>query len=284
MKLRVAFFLVLSMFSLLLIGIGLPADDAFAAPNVQGFITATPGPDGRILYIVVEGDNCSSVAVNHGITVTQLRQFNTRLDENCVLNLGQQLVVGLAAPNTAPTQDVIPTPTPPDVTATLFTGTTEVCVLLFDDVNGDALRQETEFGINGGAVSLTNLNGSYSQSQTTTSDIDPDLVEPIRTCFLDVPSGQYNVSMAIPDGYNPTMSPSYTLEVKAGDRASVDFGAQSQTLTLDDPAATEEGGSRSPILGLFGIILLLGGIGLGYFAYRSSQPKSKLKGSPFSRR
>jgi LysM repeat protein len=284
MKLRVAFFLVLSMFSLLLIGIGLPADDAFAAPNVQGFITATPGPDGRILYIVVEGDNCSSVAVNHGITVTQLRQFNTRLDENCVLNLGQQLVVGLAAPNTAPTQDVIPTPTPPDVTATPFTGTTEVCVLLFDDVNGDALRQETEFGINGGAVSLTNLNGSYSQSQTTTSDIDPDLVEPIRTCFLDVPSGQYNVSMAIPDGYNPTMSPNYTLEVKAGDRASVDFGAQSQTLTLDDPAATEEGGSRSPILGLFGIILLLGGIGLGYFAYRSSQPKSKLKGSPFSRR
>jgi LysM repeat protein len=270
--------------SLLLIGIGLPADDAFAAPNIQGFITATPGPDGRILYIVVDGDNCSSVAVNHGITVTQLRQFNTRLDENCVLNPGLQLVVGLAAPNTAPTQDVIPTPTPPDVTATPFTGTTEVCVLLFDDVNGDALRQETEFGIDGGAVSLTNLNGSYSQTQTTTSDIDPDLVEPIRSCFLDVPSGQYNVSMAIPDGYNPTMVLSYTLEIKAGDRASVDFGAQSQTETLDDPAAAEEGGGRSPMLGIFGIVLLLGGLGLGYFAYRSSQPKSKLKGSPLSRR
>ncbi|MDX1377465.1 MAG: LysM peptidoglycan-binding domain-containing protein [Anaerolineales bacterium] len=284
MKLRPVIFLIPALIGMILISISLPVNDASAAPNLQGFVTATPGPDGRILYFVVEGDNCSSVALNHGITVTQLRQFNTRLDENCVLSVGQQLVVGLTAPNTAPTQDAIPTPTLPDVTATPFTGTTEVCVLLFDDVNGDALRQETEFGIDGGAVSLTNLNGSYSQTQTTVSDIDPDLVEPIRTCFLDVPSGQYNVSMAIPDGYNPTMALSYTLEVKAGDRASVDFGAQSQTVTLDDPAAAEEGGSRSPVLGIFGIILLLGGIGLGYYAYRSSQPKSKLKGSPLSRR
>jgi hypothetical protein len=206
------------------------------------------------------------------------------LDENCVLNEGQQLVVGLVAPDAAPTQAIIPTPTLPGVTATPFNGTTEVCILLFDDSNGDALRQETEFGIDGGAVSLTNLNGSYSQTQNTTSAIDPDLIEPIRSCFLDVPPGQYNVSMAIPDGYNPTMTLSYTLEIKAGDRASVDFGAQSKTVTIGDPVETEEGGGRSSALGYFGIILLLAGVGLGYFAYRSSQPKSKLKGSPLSKR
>jgi murein DD-endopeptidase MepM/ murein hydrolase activator NlpD len=285
MKLRITFLLILSIVGLLLVGIALPANEAFAAPNLQGFITATPGPDGRIMYIVAEGDNCSSVALNHGITVTVLRQYNTRLDENCVLNVGQQIVVGLVPPDSAPTAGAPPTATPPSVTATPFTGTTEVCILLFDDLNGDALRQETEFGIDGGAVSLTNLNGSYSQTQNTTSAIDPDLVEPIRSCFLDVPPGSYNVSMAIPDGYNPTMTLSYTLDVKAGDRASVDFGAQSKTVTVGDPATTtEEGGSRSPVLGIFGIILLLGGIGLGYFAYRSSQPKSKLKGSPLSKR
>jgi hypothetical protein len=129
------------------------------------------------------------------------------------------------------------------------------------------------------------LNGSYSQTQTTTSNIDPDLVEPIRSCFLDVPPGQYNISMAIPDGYNPTMDPSYTFDVKAGDRASVDFGAQSKTVTLaEEPVTTEEGGSRSPMLGIFGIILLLGGIGLGYMAYRSNQPNSKLKDSPLMKR
>jgi murein DD-endopeptidase MepM/ murein hydrolase activator NlpD len=284
MKLRIILFLGLSLIALLLIAVTLPAVDVFAAPDLQGFVTATPGPDGRIMYIVATGDNCSSVALAHGITVTQLRQFNTRLDENCILNIGQQLVVGLAAPNAAPTEGSIPTPSPLAVTATPFTGTTEVCILLFDDINGDSLRQETEFGIDGGAVSLTNLNGSYSQTQNTTSDIDLDLVEPIRSCFNEVPPGQYNVSMAIPDGYNPTMTLSYTLDVKAGDRASVDFGAQSKTVTLGEPSSAEGGGSRSPLLGTFGIILLLGGIGLGYFAYRSGQPKSRLKGSPLSKR
>jgi len=267
-----------------MVGLALPANSASAAPHLQGFVTATPGPDGRIMYFVVEGDNCSSVAAAHGITVTQLRQYNTRLDENCTINVGQQLVVGLVAPEAAPTQAIIPTPTNLGLTPTPFTGTTEVCVLLFDDFNGDALRQETEFGIDGGAVSLTNLNGSYSQTQNTTSAIDPDLVEPIRTCFSDVPSGQYNISMAIPDGYNPTMTLSYTLEVKAGDRASVDFGAQSKTVTIGDPASVEQGGNRSPLLGIFGILLLFAGIGLGYYAYRSSQPKSRLKGDPLSKR
>jgi hypothetical protein len=80
------------------------------------------------------------------------------------------------------------------------------------------------------------------------------------------------------------MSLSYTLDVKAGDRASVDFGAQPKTVTLGEPASTQEGGSRSPMLGIFGALLLLGGLGLGYFAYRSSQPKSKLKGSRLSKR
>lgn len=284
MKQRNVLFISVFLLILLLVGMTLPANTADAAPDLQGFVTATPGPDGRILYFVVEGDTCSGVALNHGITVPQLRQYNTRLDENCTLTPGQQLVVGLAAPVTAPTSEAVSTPTPPDITPTPFTGTTEVCILLFDDVDGDALRQETEFGIDGGAVSLTNLNGSYSQTQNTTSAIDPDLVEPIRSCFTDVPPGQYNVSMAIPDGYNPTMSLSYTFDVKAGDRASVDFGAQSRTLTLDEPVETETGGGRSSVLGIFGLLLLLGGIGLGYYAYRSNQPKNRIKGSPLTKR
>lgn len=270
--------------ALLLICAALSAKGVSAAPNPQGFLTATPGPDGRITYIVVENDTCSGVALKHGITVQQLRQFNTRLDDNCTISPGQQLIVGLAVPETAPSPEAFLTPTPFNLTPTPFAGTTEVCVLLFDDVNGDALRQETEFGIDGGAVSLTNLNGSYSQIQNTTSSFDPDLLEPIRSCFRDVPPGQYNVSMAIPDGYNPTMSLSYTLEVKAGDRASVDFGAQSKTATLEETAEETTGGVRSPMLGIFGLLLLLGGIGLGYFAYRSNQPKNKLKGSPLTKR
>jgi murein DD-endopeptidase MepM/ murein hydrolase activator NlpD len=281
MKVRFPLFFGSIVLLLLLLGMCLPFRGADAAPDAQ-FVTSTPGPDGRIMYTVVEGDSCLQVALLHGITVPQLRQFNTRLDEDCTLTIGQQIVVGLAQPE-APTPGPAPTQPSPTVTVTPVSGTTEVCVLLFDDKNGDALRQETEYGIDGGAVSLTNLNGSYSETLNTTSAIDPDTLEPVRSCFLDVPGGEYNVSMAVPDAYNPTMLVSYTLTVKAGDRASVDFGAQSKTITVSESADTEQG-SRSSMLGIFGFLLLLGGAGLGYYAYRSGQPKSKLKGSPLTKR
>jgi hypothetical protein len=281
MKSRNAIVPAFLILSILVFSMTLTATVVAAAPRAQGFVTATPGPDGRILYTVVEGDNCGQVALLHGITVQRLRDLNTRLDENCTLTIGQQLVVGLAS--NEPTPGPAPTLPPPTPTSTPVDGTTEVCVLLFDDANGDALRQETEFGIEGGAVSLTNLNGSYSQQQDTLSTFDPDTLEPDRTCFLDVPQGEYNVSMAVPDDYNPTMVVSYTLTVKAGDLASIDFGAQSKTVTVSDPAE-ESGGGRSPVLGVFGFLLLLAGAGLGYYAWRSSLPKSKLRGSPLDRR
>src|SRR5512145_2204359 len=281
MNVKHLLFISLIIVSLLLLGIGLPLHGANAAPKAQ-FVTSTPGPDGRILYTVVAGDSCLQVALLHGITVQQLRQFNTRLDQDCTLAVGQQLVVGLASLN-EPTAGPAPTLPSPTVTPTPVSGTTEVCVLLFEDQNGDALRQETELGIEGGAVSLTNLNGSYSETQNTSSAIDPDTLEPIRSCFIDVPGGEYNVSMAVPDEYNPTMLLSYNLSVKAGDRASVDFGAQSKTITVNEPTDTPEA-DRSSMLGVFGFLLLLGGAGLGYYAYRSSQPKSKLKGSPLTKR
>ena len=279
MKTRLPLLILFIIVIILILGISLPVA---AAPLAQGFQTATPQPDGRILYIVQEGDICSGVALRHGISVAQLRQFNTRLDENCTLSIGQQLIVGLAI-QTGPTAGPAPTLLPATPTATPVSGTTEVCILLFDDMNGDALRQETEFGIDGGAVSLTNLNGSYTQTQTTTSDVDPDTLEPVRACFLDVPGGQYNVSVAPPDEYNATMLLNYTLIVKAGDRVSISFGAQSRAVTVSEQT-DEQGGGRSSILGIFGLLLLLGGAGLGYYAYRSSQPKSKLKGSPLTKR
>lgn len=282
MKAHIPLFLCSIVLLLFFFSLFLPLHGASAAPPAQGFITATPGPDGRILYTVVDGDNCGQVALLHGITVQQLRQFNPRLDPDCALSVGQQLVVGLVEA-AAPTVGSVTAEPSPTVTPTPVSGTTEVCVLLFDDSNGDALRQETEFGIDGGAVSLTNINGSYSETLDTSSAIDPDTLEPVRACFIDVPSGDYNISMAVPDAYNPTMLVSYTLTVKAGDRASVDFGAQSKTVTVSESTDPAEG-SRSSLLGIFGLLLLLGGAGLGYYAYRSGQPKNKLKGSPLAKK
>jgi murein DD-endopeptidase MepM/ murein hydrolase activator NlpD len=279
MKTRLPFIVLLVFVLLLIMGISLPVS---AAPPAQGFVTATAMPDGRIMYVVQEGDTCSLVALKHGIGVAQLRQFNSRLDQDCTLIPGQQLIVGLVV-QSGPTAGPAPTLLPPTVTTTPISGTTEVCVLLFNDQNGDSLRQETEMGIDGGAVSLTNLNGSYSKTENTSASTDPDTGEPTRACFTDIPPGDYNITVAVPDQYNPTMALSYRLTVKAGDRASIDFGAQSKAVTVAETTNQANGG-KSSVLGIFGLLLLLGGAGLGYYAYRSSQPKSKLKGSPLTKR
>ena len=283
MKNRSTLFVCLLFIGMLGVAFTLPFQSVNAASPAQGFVTSTPGPDGRIMYTVVANDTCSSVAFQHGITVQQLRSYNTRLDDNCTLSIGQQIVVGLVQPQQlGPTPGPSPTLALPVFTATPFTGTTEICVLLFDDANGDAIRQTTELGIDGGAVSVTNLNGSYSKTQTTTSAVD-NAGDPVRACFSDnVPAGDYNVSMAVPDGYNPTMLLTSKITVKPGDRASVDFGAQSKTETAAPPV--EQNGNRSSSLGWFGLLLLLGGVGLAYYAYRASQPSSKLKGSPLDKR
>jgi hypothetical protein len=269
---------LLILLSLLLFGLWLPAS---AAPNAQQPVTPTPGADGRIIYVVQAGDNCFRVAALNAITVDQLRQLNSRLDENCTLVVGQELLVGIVSVEATPTPGGIATPSEPTVTPTPLSGTTEVCVLLFNDANGNAMREENEEALAGGAVSLTENNGKYSAAQDTVLQADPTAYQGV--CFTNIPEGTYNITMGIPDNYNQTMALDYSLEVLAGDRAFVDFGIQSRDVVVDT-AATEEGGGRSSVLGIFGVLFLLGGAGLGYYAWRSSRPESKLSGGGMLKR
>ncbi|MCB0119912.1 MAG: LysM peptidoglycan-binding domain-containing protein [Anaerolineales bacterium] len=263
---------LLVLVGLLLFGLWLPAG---AAPNLQQEIpTPTPGEDGRIIYVVQPGDNCFRVAAINKITVEQLRQLNSKLDENCTLVEGQELLIGVVSVATA-TAPVNVAPGTPTVTPTPLSGLTEVCVLLFEDSNGNAMREETEPAISGGAVSVTENNGKYSASLDTVVPADPTVYQGV--CFTDIPEGTYNITVGIPDNYNPTMALSYSLEVKAGDRAFVDFGAQSKDVVVD-PGAEDNSGGGSMVLGIFGGLLLLGGAGLGYYAWRTSKPESKLSG------
>lgn len=277
MKIRPLFVLGVFLIILLFLALSLPAAAAPAAQGVQ-FATNTPLPDGRILYQVQAGDNCIRIALLHGISVEQLRQLNTNLDANCTLVTGELLLVGLGGPASASaTPGPSPTPLPPTTTPTPFVGTTEICVSLFNDQNGDALRETGEPPIVGGAVSVSQTDGQYSKTLTTDATTDP-------LCFTDVPEGNYNISAAIPDNYNPTMNLSTTISVKAGDQAFVDFGAQSKDTTVTQPSENNNGGGTSTLLGIFGGILLLGGVGLGWYALRLRKPQSKLKQSGLLRR
>lgn len=278
MKLRPVVIISIFLVALLFLGTSLPAQAAPAPQGVQ-FATSTPLPDGRIFYAVQAGDSCIRIALLNAITVEQLRQLNTKLNADCSnLIPGDILLIGTGGPSAvSATPGPSPTPLPPTVTPTPFTGTTEICVLLFNDINGDGLRQLTEPVIVGGAISVTETNGKYSKTLTTAINSDPTAYQGL--CFADVPEGNYNISAAIPDNYNPTMALANVIDVKAGDRAFVDFGAQSKDATVSQPDNTNPGGGASPVLGLIGGLLLLGGIGLGWYALRLRKPQSKLKQS-----
>jgi hypothetical protein len=169
------------------------------------------------------------------------------------------------------------------MTPTPFAGTTEICVLLYDDLNGDALREATEPAIAGGAISVAETSGKFSKTLETSVVADPNAYQGV--CFGDVPEGNYNIGVAIPDNYNATTNLTYTLDVKAGDRAEVSFGAQSRDTSIAQPSSPQQSGEgRSPILGFFGGFLLLGGIALGWYALRLRGPQSKLKNSGLMKR
>jgi hypothetical protein len=239
---------------------------ALAAPLFQltPFPTPTPGPDGRIVYKVQEGDTLLRIALIAGITVDELRGLNELTGDN--IFVGQDLLLGLAGPSqVTPTAGPSPTPTPLLPTPSPLPGLANLCVILYDDVNGDSLRQEEEASIPGGAISVNNRSGSVTENTETGSGLDP-------FCFEDLPEGEYTISVAIPEGYNPTTVTNYALRLNAGDETFIDFGAQANTEAAVE-APTPAGSGRSPLLGIIGGLFLLAGAGLAVFASRLMRSK-----------
>jgi hypothetical protein len=236
---------------------------ARAAPQLQiPIYTPTPGPDGRIIYIVKANDTLLGISLITGVPVEKLRAMNNLVSDT--IFEGQKLMLGLAGPvEVTPTAGPTPTPTPVLPTPSPKPGEGKLCILLFNDLNGDSIRQENEESIPGGAISFGNRSGSVSESQTTGTGLDPQ-------CFEKLPEGEYTISVAVPEGYNPTTRTSHEITLKAGDQTYDNFGAQANSQTLAEaPAIPAQEGTRSPLLGILGVLFLLVGAGVAFFAMRT---------------
>ncbi len=218
--------------------------------------TPTPDADGRIVYIVKEGDTCLSISLLTRVSLDSIRALNN-LDANCSIFIGQQLLIAVVtATPELPTSEVTMTPSGP--TSTPFRGNGQICIVLFNDADGNGVKSDAEVFIPDGNVSISDRVGAVSLTGKTSAGPDP-------VCFIDIPEGDYNISVAVPENYNPTTALNYPLSIKAGDVATIDFGAQS------GESGSPNGPKTSPLLGIIGIVLLLTGIGLGVYIWRSGQ-------------
>lgn len=235
-----------------------PPGGAAPAPRLQmtPFPTPTPGPDGRIIYIVQEGDSPWRIAAIAGITIEELYALNG-LQPTDFLVPGMRLQLGLGGPPVAtPGAEPEATPTGIPLTPTPVYGTGEICVLLYIDLNGNARREEAEGPLAGGRVSVVSVDGR-SIGEHATDD------SPEGYCFLEVPNGDYNVSAAVPEDHNATTALSLPVRLDPGTTKFVEFGAQPS-----GAAAGGGGAAGSTVMGAIGGLLLLGAGGLAYYAYR----------------
>jgi hypothetical protein len=242
---------------------------AFASPGTAPFAqptpfpTPTPGPDGRILYTVQQDDSLWRIAALAGISLEQLMALNG-IQPGDFITPGMQLELGVGGPvqpTGAPASSVA-TATGPSTTSTPTVGTGEVCVLLFDDINGDGRLDDGEPPLAGGQINIINIGGSLVAEYTTES-LDLEL-EPSGFCFEDLGNADYNVSAAVPAGYNPTTGLNVGITLNPGDVKYLQFGAQPGA----GLANTSDSAGRSTLLGLVGAVLLLSAAGLGYYATR----------------
>ncbi len=267
-------FLLIASFLTLLLVFSSQSIHTMAAPKAQltVFPTPTPGPDGKIIYIVQPNDTLWRISAISGVSIETIRELNN-LGVNDTILPGTKMLLGYAGPSggaaTAgpmPTQPVL-TPSP-----TSSPGWGILCVLLYNDINGDSMRQESESSIPGGEISVSNRLGTVSLTEQTpaggiaTNIVDPTPQESGYTCFDQLLQGEYLISVAAPEGYNRTTILNKTLRLEAGQTTQLAFGAQVGSELEAQTALIPESPRKSPVMGILGGILLIAGIGLGIYA------------------
>ncbi|MGA9533079.1 MAG: LysM peptidoglycan-binding domain-containing protein [Anaerolineales bacterium] len=239
-----------------------------AAPSLQQaptpFPTPTPNEAGDIIYVVQPRDTAWRIAALADISVEELYALNG-LQPTDFLTEGTRLLLGkggptrpTAIPGTEPTATVIPpSPTPVE-------GSGQICGLLFEDTNGNAQLDSTEPGLAGGQVNVADASGEIAGESTT--EAEPAGTDLIGSCFDGLEGGDYNVSAAVPEGFNPTTSMNAPVRLQPGEIKYVEFGAQ-PSAALAGGVETGDSGT-STLLGVVGVVFLLAAGTLAYYAAR----------------
>ena len=221
------------------------------------YYTPTADVNGNVIYTVKAGDSCDSIALLNGISLDTLKSLNNLDTDGCrFLTEGTRVRLAIV-PTPVITPGPSPTPTSAIPTPQPAIGYGTLCVYLFDDINGNGMVDPGEGPIAGGQfiVNSSTSNTSLSGTSIANATFDP-------VCFEDLPESRYSISMAIPEGYNPTSSQTISLDLKSGDTATVNFSAQSSS----KPSANQQqSGNKSLLLAVVGGLILVAGVGLAFY-------------------
>jgi len=205
-------------------------------PQLPAFVMPTPGADGNVVYIVQSGDSLYRIYANTGIAVDQIKAMNGLQSD--IISIGQRLILvqgaaaAAATATTAPAEATSANPDEPTATevvaataaatevASTETEVGTVCVMVYNDENGNALREPSEGILAGGNIALVDTGtGAPVQNYTTDGINEPH-------CFQNFPVGAYTISFAPPSGYNPSQDTTAPLQVEASSFRTFEFGAQ----------------------------------------------------------
>jgi len=214
-----------------------PPPTATPGPSPTPLPTPTPRPDGSIVHVVQSGETLSSIALRYGISVDDLQQLNAgSIGPNNLIRVGQELVISV--PSETPTSTPLPEPptsTPEPETETQPSPTpapegASVCVLAFNDRNGDSVRDSESEGL------LPNVNFTLATASGVVAQYTSDGVnEPY--CFTGLAPGSYRVIQEAPAGYEPTGLPEQNVALAEGTSFDLQFG-NTRTTTEEDPEET----------------------------------------------
>jgi hypothetical protein len=226
-------------------------------------VTPTPGPDGNIVYEVQAGDTLVGICVymlgrNDLQCIDDLKNMNGLQSD--ILSVGQKIIIAKAAPPTQP-PTAVPTAAPPTATsdAPAAVAVGKVCLLLFEDTNGNMKLDNAEGQVvPGGTLSVVDATTGEALYAYKTTAADTG-----AQCFDNLPVGLYTFAVAPPAGYNATSPTSQMLKVESGLQYKLDFGAQPAGSTTSGGASGNKLGAA--LFGAVGVVLLLLAAGIAAF-------------------
>lgn len=187
--------------------------------------TPTPNADGLILITVQPGDTMWAIAARAGIALDAFLALNPGLTRDSFIQVGEQYIIGQAAPATAtpeptatllPEATTAPTEEPGTQVAALPVGGT-LCLQAFADTNQNGIKDDSEARQAG--VVFTIMAGEQIISQYLTDGSS----EPY--CLEGMVAGSYGVSRSFLANEVSTKGAEQVLMLTEGGRIDLDWGS-----------------------------------------------------------